>query len=71
MDPIAFELLMDRFDRVDADNKAIQKSIEEHIDADDLIHKIVDKHSTYWTLALAIGAALLATAGSVAVAFVR
>lgn len=70
-DAQVFKLIMQRFDKVDEDNTAIKVSLDNHIIEDNKVHRVVEKHSTYWTLALAIGATILAAAGSVAAAYFR
>jgi len=45
-------LLMQRFDTVDTDNRDIQKSIADHIELDNKVHKIVEQHTTYWNIAI-------------------
>ena len=66
-----FALLMERFDRLDANLEAMRCSFNDHVETDNQIHKIVYKHVTYWTLLLTIGAALLATVGTVLAAFIH
>jgi len=57
-----FQMLLDRFDRVDKDNEEIMKSLTAHIDKDNEYYDMVDKHSTYWSLALWIsGVALVSS----------
>lgn len=55
----AFKLMMDRFDRVDKDNKEIQDGLTMHIKDDNEVHKVVDKHSTYWGLLIGLGLPLV------------
>ncbi len=49
-----FELLMQRFDTVDKDNKEIKEHIAAHVKDDIEFHgsvtKTLDKHATYWGL---------------------
>ena len=49
-----FELLMQRFDTVDKDNKEIKEHIAKHVQDDVELHASVkqtlDKHATYWGL---------------------
>ena len=47
-----FALFMERFDRIDSDNKAIVESIIKHVEEDKSVYAVVGKHSTYWSLAL-------------------
>ena len=54
-----FDLIMKRFDKVDADNAAIVKSVADHIEKDNGVYKTVEKHSTYWGLLLKISGVLL------------
>lgn len=54
-----FELLLDRFDRVDRDNEEIKKSITAHAQDDAKIADTVKKHATYWSLLLKIGTPLI------------
>ena len=54
-----FMLLLERFDRVDKDNDDIKKSIAAHVQADELVHNVVEKHSTYWGLLFKIGLPLV------------
>lgn len=70
-DEHVFTLFMERFDKIDNDNASLQVSIDNHIKEDAVVHKVVDKHSTYWSLLLWIGGALLAVATSVAAAYIH
>ena len=49
-----FELIMQRFDTVDKDNKEIKESVAQHVKDDNdrlaTINKTLDKHTTYWGL---------------------
>ena len=49
-----FELIMQRFDTVDKDNKDIKDHIAQHIVDDGKTHakltQTLDKHTTYWGL---------------------
>lgn len=54
-----FDLIMQRFDKVDEDNAAIVKSVDDHIKKDNDVYKTVDKHSTYWGLLLKVSGVLL------------
>jgi hypothetical protein len=45
-------LIMQRFDNVDIDNRDIKTRIAEHIELDNKVHKIVEQHKTYWTIAI-------------------
>lgn len=52
-----FQMLLDRFDRVDKDNEEIMKSLAAHVQDDLEVHEVVSKHSVYWSLFLYIGGA--------------
>lgn len=54
-----FDLIMERFDKVDQDNAAIVKSVADHVEKDNGVYKVVEKHSTYWGLLLKIAGVLL------------
>ena len=72
MDPQTFQLFMERFDKVDADNKSIQTCVNTHIEDDDKIHLVVEKHATYWTIVLyVIGAIFMSIVGTVAASFIK
>jgi hypothetical protein len=43
-----FELLMARFDTVDADNLRIENSFKSHIEQSDKVNAVVSRHSTFW-----------------------
>jgi len=45
-------LLMERFDRVDQDNTAIQQAFDKHVQEDLVVHKVVEQHKTYWGIAI-------------------
>jgi hypothetical protein len=47
-----FQMLLDRFDRVDKDNDDIKQSIVAHVEKDSDFYERVERHSTYWNLAL-------------------
>lgn len=53
-----FELIMQRFDTVDKDNLDIKNQVAAHVLADKTVHdsliETVNKHKTYWGLALKI-----------------
>lgn len=57
-----FDLIMERFDKVDEDNASIVRSVAEHIEKDNSVYKTVEKHSTYWGLLLKLtGVVFIAT----------
>ena len=43
-----FEFLMKRFDRIEVQNDEQLKLLREHIENDVAVHKIVERHSTYF-----------------------
>lgn len=47
-----FTMFMHRFDKVDQDNTAIKKTIDDHILVDSAAYKVLDRHSTYWGLTI-------------------
>ena len=50
-----FQMILERFDRVDKDNEAIMSRLAAHVRDDEEVHKVVQKHSSYWGLLFAIG----------------
>lgn len=72
MEPVedkVFQLFMERFDRVDADNKTIADSLTKHIVDDNKVAKVVAQHSTYWSLLLKVGGGLFAVVIAIIIAF--
>lgn len=47
-----FTLLMQRFDKLDAQNKELKELIKAHAEEDAKIHKIVERHSVYFSALL-------------------
>lgn len=45
-----FELLMKRFDTIEAQNKELLDLQRDHNQKDDVVHKVVERHSVYWML---------------------
>ena len=70
-DDKVFQLFMERFDRVDEDNRQIQTDLKGHVEADNKVHAVVIKHAAYWKLALAVGSAVAATGLSLAAALIH
>ena len=71
-DDQVFKLIMERFDRVDYDNTDIKTSLTKHIEEDEKVYKVVEKHTTYWTLILyIIGALFVSVVGTVAASLVK
>lgn len=66
-----FDLIMSRFDKVDEDNAAIVKSVDEHVKKDNEVHKVVERHSTYWGLLLKIGSVFLVALVTLLFAFFK
>jgi hypothetical protein len=56
-----FDLIMQRFDTVDKDNKDIKESVTLHVENDLTVHaamkQTLDKHSTFWGLLTAAATA--------------
>jgi hypothetical protein len=50
MDPQAFALLMARFDTIEEQNKQQLDLIGKHITDDAKVHKVVERHTTYFKL---------------------
>jgi hypothetical protein len=64
MDPQTFTLLMARFDTIEAQNKQQLELMSDHITEDSKVHKVVERHTSYFkllSLGLAPTAAYLAT----------
>lgn len=56
----AFELLLQRFDRVDQDNHSIMKKVDDHLEKQFTpLKQQVDKHGTYWGLLIGLGGPLV------------
>ena len=51
VNPQTWELLMDRFDTLEGQNKEQLDLLRAHITDDAKVHKIVDRHSTYFKAA--------------------
>jgi len=49
-----FQFLMSRLDRIEAQNDQQLKLLGKHVEADDKVHKVVERHSTYFSV-LALG----------------
>ena len=43
-----FKFLIERFDRIEQQNTDQIKLMQAHIEKDDAVHKIVERHSTYF-----------------------
>jgi hypothetical protein len=54
-----FALLLERFDRVDQDNKDIKDAVNDHVKKDNEVHAVVTKHASYWSLLIAVGGPIL------------
>ena len=50
MDNQVFSLLMARFDTLEAQNNAQIQLIQAHVEADEQVHKVVERHSAYFKL---------------------
>lgn len=66
-----FDLIMARFDKVDQDNAAIVTSVADHVKKDDLVHKTVDRHSTYWGLLLKLTFVVFAATVTLAFTYLK
>ncbi len=47
-----FQVFMERFDRIEATHKEYLKEMASHVKADNEVHAVVERHSTYWKLIL-------------------
>jgi hypothetical protein len=50
MDDQVFDLLMKRFDTLEAQNKTQLDLMQTHIEIDDKAHKILERHSAYFSV---------------------
>jgi len=48
MDKEVFDLFMSRFDSIEATNKQFLDLVGKHVEADNKVHAVVERHSTYW-----------------------
>jgi hypothetical protein len=55
-----FKFLMSRFDRIERQNDEQLKLLGKHVEDDELVHKVVERHTTYFgllTLGIPVGIA--------------
>lgn len=64
MNDEAFQLLMLELKGIKEGQTRIEKSIESHVKDDAAVHKIVDRHSTYFKLMSPLGLGALGLLGS-------
>ena len=50
MNDQSFQLLMSRFDTIEKQNDDQLKALRTHVEADDKVHIVVERHSTYFGL---------------------
>jgi hypothetical protein len=43
-----FKLFMSRFDTIESAIKTYHERMQAHVDEDNQIHEVVQRHSTYW-----------------------
>jgi hypothetical protein len=47
-----FDLIMARFDTLEHQNQTQLDLLEKHVEKDDAVHKVVERHAAYWKLFL-------------------
>jgi hypothetical protein len=52
MNDQTFTLLMARFDTLEEQNRMQLELMDKHVEKDDAVHSVVERHSAYWKLVL-------------------